>query len=130
MKFFLDNDVPDDLSFLLEHLGHEVTRAREALPRETSDADVLDHAGSRLCESVPDMNRRTRLHAVTVGTGAVGNTETDARSPDVLFPCGHLEAFCAFDRRLKIHRLGGRRVCAWAACTQCNVIGILNCAAN
>lgn len=32
MKFLLDHDVPDDLSYLLEELNHEVTLLREALP--------------------------------------------------------------------------------------------------
>lgn len=26
MNFFLDNDVPEELSYLLEHLGHQVSR--------------------------------------------------------------------------------------------------------
>ena len=32
MKFLLDHDVPDDLSYLLEQLGHDVTLLRKALP--------------------------------------------------------------------------------------------------
>ena len=47
MNFLLDNDVPEELSYLLEHLGHRVSRAREALPREASDAAVLDYAVHR-----------------------------------------------------------------------------------
>ena len=30
MKFLLDHDVPDDLSYLLEQLGHDVTLLRKA----------------------------------------------------------------------------------------------------
>ena len=41
MKFLLDHDVPDDLSYLLEQLGHEVTLLRKALPGDSSDDAVL-----------------------------------------------------------------------------------------
>lgn len=44
MTFLFDDDVPDDLSHLLAHLGHRVTFLREVLPRDTPDAAVLDHA--------------------------------------------------------------------------------------
>ena len=44
MNFLLDNDVPEELSYLLEHLGHQVSRVREVLPRAASDAAVLDYA--------------------------------------------------------------------------------------
>jgi predicted nuclease of predicted toxin-antitoxin system len=44
VNFLLDHDVPEDLSYLLEHLGHQVSRVRDGLPREASDATVLDHA--------------------------------------------------------------------------------------
>ncbi len=44
MNFLLDHDVPDDLTYLLEHLGHRVNRVREVLTGEVSDAAVLDHA--------------------------------------------------------------------------------------
>ena len=37
MKFLLDHDVPDDLSYLLEELNHEVTLLRKALPGNSSD---------------------------------------------------------------------------------------------
>lgn len=47
MIFLLDNDVPEELSYLLEHLGHHVRRVREVLPREASDAAVLDYASRR-----------------------------------------------------------------------------------
>lgn len=32
MKFLLDHDVPEDLSYLLERLGHHVTPLRKARP--------------------------------------------------------------------------------------------------
>ena len=41
MKFLLDHDVPDDLSYLLEQLGHNVTLLRKALPGDSSDEAVL-----------------------------------------------------------------------------------------
>ena len=44
MTFLFDDDVPDDLSHLLKHVGHRVTFLREVLPRDTPDAAVLDHA--------------------------------------------------------------------------------------
>jgi predicted nuclease of predicted toxin-antitoxin system len=44
VNFLLDNDVPDELSYLLEHLGHRISRVREVLPREASDDAVLEYA--------------------------------------------------------------------------------------
>ena len=41
MTFLFDDDVPDDLSHLLNHSGHRVTFLREVLPRDTPDAEVL-----------------------------------------------------------------------------------------
>ena len=44
MKFLLDHDVPDDLSYLLEQLGHHVTLLRQALPGDSTDESVLKFA--------------------------------------------------------------------------------------
>ena len=44
MNFLFDHDVPDELDFLLEHLGHRVERLREVLPRSVSDAEVMEYA--------------------------------------------------------------------------------------
>lgn len=44
MRFLLDEDVPDEIAQVLKHLGHEVTRARDALPVEADDAKVFDFA--------------------------------------------------------------------------------------
>ena len=44
MNFLLDHDVPDELSYLLEHLGHRVDRLRDVLPRTVSDAEALEYA--------------------------------------------------------------------------------------
>lgn len=49
MKFLLDHDVPDDLSYLLEQLGHDVTLLRTALPGDSSDKAVLQCAHERGC---------------------------------------------------------------------------------
>ena len=44
MKFLLDHDVPEDLIYLLNELGHEALRLRDVLPQETTDPIVLDYA--------------------------------------------------------------------------------------
>lgn len=44
MNFLFDDDVPDDLSHLLLHVGHRVTFLREVLPRDASDLAVFDYA--------------------------------------------------------------------------------------
>ena len=49
MKFLLDHDVPEDLSYLLEHLGHEVTLLRNAIPRDSTDDEVLRFAHADAC---------------------------------------------------------------------------------
>ena len=49
MKFLLDHDVPDDLSFLLIQLGFEVTLLRQALPEDCPDEAVLNFSHDRGC---------------------------------------------------------------------------------
>jgi hypothetical protein len=49
VKFLLDHDVPDDLSYLLEQLGHDVKLLRKALPGDSSDEAVLQFAHERGC---------------------------------------------------------------------------------
>ena len=44
MKFLLDHDVPDDVSYSLESLGHEVVKLREVLPGASPDENVLAQA--------------------------------------------------------------------------------------
>ena len=44
MKFLFDHDVPDDLSYLLQQLGHEVSLLRQLLPKEASDPAVFQFA--------------------------------------------------------------------------------------
>jgi predicted nuclease of predicted toxin-antitoxin system len=49
VKFLLDHDVPDDIAFSLEALGHGVVKLREDLPFTTVDDEVLRHAAERDC---------------------------------------------------------------------------------
>ena len=49
MKFLLDHDVPDDVAFSLEALGHEVVKLREGLLVRTPDDEVLRQADLRQC---------------------------------------------------------------------------------
>jgi predicted nuclease of predicted toxin-antitoxin system len=47
MTFFLDNDVPDDLTYSLRTLGHEVVLLRDVLPVTAEDDTVLKYAAER-----------------------------------------------------------------------------------
>ncbi len=49
MKFLLDHDVPEDLTYLLQELGHQVLRVRDVLPVEASDPVVLQFAQEHGC---------------------------------------------------------------------------------
>ena len=49
MKFLLDHDVPDDLSYLLKALGHEVSLLRQVLPHDATDVGVLQCAYKNDC---------------------------------------------------------------------------------
>ncbi len=49
MKFLLDHDVPDDLSYFLEQLGHDVTLLRKVIPGDSSDEEVLRFAHEAGC---------------------------------------------------------------------------------
>jgi len=49
VKFLLDHDVPDDLSYLLEELTHDVTLLRKVLPEDASDESVLQFAHDNDC---------------------------------------------------------------------------------
>ena len=44
MKFLFDHDVPDDLSYLLLQLGHQVSLLRQLLPKDASDPTVFQFA--------------------------------------------------------------------------------------
>lgn len=47
MRFLLDHDVPDDIGFILDALGHEVARLRELAPGAAPDEEVLRLAEAR-----------------------------------------------------------------------------------
>jgi hypothetical protein len=64
VKFLLDHDVSDDLSYLLEELGHEVTLLRKALSGNSSDEAVLPCAHEGGCVLLT-CNRNDFLHLVT-----------------------------------------------------------------
>ena len=49
MRFLLDHDVPDDLSYLLEQLGHHVTLLRKVIPGDSPDESVPDFALGQGC---------------------------------------------------------------------------------
>ena len=49
MTFLFDHDVPEDLTYLLRELNHEVVRLRDVLPPDASDATVLQFAHEREC---------------------------------------------------------------------------------
>jgi predicted nuclease of predicted toxin-antitoxin system len=49
VKFLFDHDVPDDLSYLLSELAHEVTLLRKVLPEDASDESVLQFAHDNDC---------------------------------------------------------------------------------
>ena len=49
MNFLLDHDVPDDLSYLLQELAHEVMLLRKVLPEDASDESVLQFAHDNNC---------------------------------------------------------------------------------
>ena len=44
MKFLLDQDVPDDLSYLLRELGHDVLLLRDVMSADAPDLAVLQFA--------------------------------------------------------------------------------------
>jgi predicted nuclease of predicted toxin-antitoxin system len=47
VRFLFDHDVPDDMAYSLETLGHEVVRLREIAPATLSDESVLRLAAER-----------------------------------------------------------------------------------
>jgi predicted nuclease of predicted toxin-antitoxin system len=64
VNFLLDHDVPDDLSYLLEQLGHDVTFLRKAVPGDSSDEAVLEFAHEHGCVLLT-CNRDDFLHLAT-----------------------------------------------------------------
>jgi predicted nuclease of predicted toxin-antitoxin system len=64
VKFLLDHDVPEDLIYLLEQLGHDVILLRKALAEDASDEEVLQFAHERGCVLLT-CNRDDFLHLAT-----------------------------------------------------------------
>jgi predicted nuclease of predicted toxin-antitoxin system len=49
VTFLLDQDVPEDLTYLLRELNHEILRVRDVLPPEAADSAVLQFAYDHNC---------------------------------------------------------------------------------
>lgn len=49
MKFLFDHDVPEDLTYMLAELGHDVVRLRDVLQQEAADSIVLQFAHEHDC---------------------------------------------------------------------------------
>jgi predicted nuclease of predicted toxin-antitoxin system len=49
VKFLLDHDVPEDLTYLLRELKHDVLRLRDVVSPEAADAAVLQFACDNDC---------------------------------------------------------------------------------
>jgi predicted nuclease of predicted toxin-antitoxin system len=49
VKFLLDHDVPEDLTYLLRELGHDVVRPLDVLASEAADSLVLQFAHEHGC---------------------------------------------------------------------------------
>jgi predicted nuclease of predicted toxin-antitoxin system len=49
VKFLLDHDVPDDLSYLLTELAHDVMLLRKVMPQDATDESVLQFAHDNDC---------------------------------------------------------------------------------
>jgi predicted nuclease of predicted toxin-antitoxin system len=47
VRFLFDQDVPDELRYILEQMRHEVSLLRHLLPTDASDSDVLQLAHDR-----------------------------------------------------------------------------------
>jgi len=73
VKFLLDQDVPEDLTYLLRELGHEVLRLRDVLQQEADDPDVFQFAQEHGCLLVTcnrddfiDLAKRQPHHGIIV----------------------------------------------------------------
>lgn len=49
MNFLFDHDVPEELRYILEQLGHTVVLLREILPSDSTDETVIRSAHERHC---------------------------------------------------------------------------------
>ena len=64
MKFLLDHDVPESLSYLLHELGHDLTLLRKVPPEDAFDEAVLQFAHDR-GSVLLTCNRDDFLHLAT-----------------------------------------------------------------
>ena len=88
MKFLLDHDVPDDLTYLLRQLGHDVLLLREVLSAEVPDAVVLQFAndhGAVLVTCNRDDFLRLAAHRPHYGVVIVIRRRTRAAERAALF---------------------------------------------
>jgi hypothetical protein len=44
VKFLFDHDVPEDLTYLLQELGHDVVRLRDVLQQEAAEGRAAERA--------------------------------------------------------------------------------------
>ena len=78
MKFLLDHDVPEDLTYLLQQLGHEFLRLRDVLPQEAADSLVLTFAHEQGCllltvtATTSSRSRRNRLTTASLSSSDAG----------------------------------------------------------
>ena len=85
MKFLLDHDVPEDLTYLLQELGHEFLRLRDVLPQEATDALVLRVAYDQGCLLPPvtattsSSLRRDRLITASLSSSDAGRVRQNVR---------------------------------------------------
>jgi hypothetical protein len=95
VKFLLDHDVPDDLSYLLEQLGHHVTLLRKALPRDSSDEAVFRFAHEAGCILLT-RNRTTfciwQRPSHTTASSLSSGAEPEERSVSRCFGCSTVPA--------------------------------------
>jgi hypothetical protein len=115
VKFLLDHDVPDDLSFSLESLGHEVVKLREILPAAAPDESVLARASASGCVLVT-CNRDDFLQSsapeICVAIASSGSPMPKLREKALAFVnAGAIEAWIllAQSRQIEIYGRGGRQ---------------------
>ena len=85
MKFLLDHDVPEDLTYLLQELGHEFLRVRDVLrnrPQTPSSLHSLMSkiaCWSRVTATTSSSLRRDRLTAASLSSSDAGRVPQNAR---------------------------------------------------
>jgi hypothetical protein len=84
VAFLLDQDVPEDLTYLLAELGHEVLRVRDVLGPEAADSLVLQFAfeGNRLLPERRATRHSRRTLTTTRGREVEGDQATNESDRD------------------------------------------------